>query len=196
MSNKPWLSAIFVLILAQTALISCAYLQYATRAPVHFFAKPTTQEVFKLTALERPNVSAAALLSWATLAATATFTFDFVNYNESLNELRDYFTVMGYENFVTSLEEAGTLSTIDAKKLVLTCVAIGSAIITGENEKAGIHSWNIQIPVLVRYQSADTNETRLKLVSLLVTQVPTKDAPKGIGISQYVATDIGPEYAG
>jgi len=196
MSNKPWLSAILILAIAQTGLIAFVYFQYATRSSTQFIAKPETADAFPLTALDRPNVSTNALLSWATLAATATFTFDFVNYIDQLKSLKDYFTTVGYEGFLNSLQAAGTISQIDAKKLVLTAVAIGSAIIIEENDKGGFHTWQIQVPILVRYQSADTDETRIELVSLLITQVPTSSAPKGIGISRYVATTAGPEYAG
>ena len=85
------------------------------------------------------------------------------------------------------------LSTIQDKKLVLSAVAIGPAIVLTEEERGDKHSWRIQVPILVRYQSANVDETRQQIIEVLVNQVPTDDAPKGIGIAQYIAREAGPE---
>jgi intracellular multiplication protein IcmL len=146
--------------------------------------------------LDRPNVSTRALLSWATLAATATYTLDFVNYQTSLDELKNYFTNSGYENFLNALNTSGTLSSIIEKKLVLTAVAIGPAIVIGEDEIRGNHIWKIEVPITVSYLSASAEEKRNKLVTVIVTQVPTTEASKGIGIAQYISTDLNPEVIG
>ena len=195
MSHKRLLTIVFFLLGSQLALIGIAYFQFANRSQGQFSAVPPNGETFQLTALERPNVSTKALLSWATLAATATFTFDFVNYKDQIAALQDYFTVEGYDNFINSLYANGTLSTIEDKKLILSAVSIGPAIVLVEQELPGRHTWQIQVPLLVRYQSANVNETRQQVVSLLVTQVSTRDAPKGIGIAQYIAREGGPELS-
>lgn len=177
-------------------LIGFAYFQYFVRSPGSYYGKPINEPIFPLTTLDRPNVSSKALLSWATLAATATFSLDFVNYKDNIKALKDYFTISGYDNFLASLEAAGTVATIEDKKLVLTAVPIGPAIILTEGEQFGGYTWEIQLPLLVRYQSTSTNETRVKLITMLITQVPTKLAPKGIGIAQYIAIEAGSDYAG
>lgn len=196
MAHKQWLSLGLILLCAQIGLIGFAYFQYFVRSPGEFFAKPPNDPIFRLTVLERPNVSSKALLSWATLAATATFSLDFVNYEENIKALKDYFTVDGYQNFLQSLSAAGTVATILDKKLVLTAVPIGPAIILSEGEQYGGYTWQIQLPLLIRYQSVSTNETSVKLITMLVTQVSTKLASKGIGIAQYIAVDAGSDYAG
>lgn len=196
MFNKNCLSLMIFLLAFQLGLTAFCYFQFAVRSPTKFFSRSPNTEPKDLLALDRPNVSTAALLSWVTLAATATFTFDFVNYKDQLNALKDYFTVDGYDNFMLSLQNTGTLSTIEEKKLILSAVAIGPAIVFTEEETRNNHSWQIQVPLLVRYQSANVDETRTQIVSLLVTQVPTQDAPKGIGIAQYIAQEAGPEVTG
>lgn len=194
MSNKYWLSLIFFLLVTHLSLIGFAYLQFATRSMGQFFGRSAVDDnPIALVPLERPNVSTQALLSWVTLAATATFTFDFVNYKDQLEALKDYFTTDGYDNFVNSLQATGTLSTIEEKKLILSAVSIGPAIVLMEEEQRDKHTWRIQVPLLIRYQSANVNETRKQVIEVLVTQVSTQDAPKGIGIAQYIAREMGPE---
>jgi intracellular multiplication protein IcmL len=191
MVHKYWFTIIFFLLVSQFGLLMASYGQYFFRYQGDFFGQPPEKEAIRLSALERPNISTKALLSWATLAATGTFTFDFVHYNETLESLRDYFTTKGYNNFVDSLTAQGFLTEIVDKKLVLTAVAIGPAIIITEGIQAGVYTWLIEVPVLVRYQSTSTNETRIQDVKLTVTQVSTKEATKGIGIAQYVARSAG-----
>lgn len=185
----------FVLLGIHLALIGVCYFQFATRSSGQFFAVPPNGDTFQIIPLDRPNVSTKALLSWATLAATATFSFDFVNYKDQLSALQDYFTIEGYDNFITSLQNNNILNTIESTKLVLSAVSIGPAIVLIEEELGERHTWHIQVPLLVRYQSASSNETRQQVVDLLITQVPTRDAPTGIGIAQYVAREGGPELS-
>ncbi|MBP9764128.1 MAG: DotI/IcmL family type IV secretion protein, partial [Gammaproteobacteria bacterium] len=127
------------------------------------------------------------------LAATSTFTFDFFNHKDQLKAMKDYFTADGFDSFMASLQETGVLTTIIEKKLILSAVAIGPAIVLTEEGIGSKHSWRIQVPLIVRYQSANVDETRTQVVEVLVTQVSTQDAPKGIGIAQYIAREVGPE---
>jgi len=195
MSNKSWLTLTISILVIILSLMGFAYFQFITRSPGQFFGSPPNGKNFEITALDRPIVSTKALLSWVTLAATATFTFDFVNYKDQLNALADYFTTDGYENFIASLQNADTIKTIEEKKLILSAVAIGPAIVLTEEERGISHTWRVQVPLLVRYQSANVNETRQQLVDMLITQVSTRDAPKGIGIAQYIAREIGAELS-
>lgn len=196
MTSKIIMSIILFLLLGQLGLLGFCYFEYYIRSSGEFFGKLPDGKVFKLTWLDRPNVSTKALLSWATLAATASYTMDFVNYNDNLAKLRDYFTKEGYDNFITSLNDSGTLDSIRDKKLVVSAVAIGPAIVTGEDEVRGYHLWRVEVPIIVSYLSASAEEKRERLITLTISQVPTTDAPKGIGIAQFVTIDLNPDVMG
>ncbi len=191
MSHKNGLAMISWVLVIQLGLIGFAYFQFAFRSPGQFFGRLPDNTPFEITALDRPNVSTSALLNWVTLAATATFTFDFFNYQKQLEALKDYFTSDGYNNFLASVDSAGVLNTIEEKKLILSAVAIGPAIVLSEEVSGTLHTWRIQVPILVHYQSANVDETRQQIVDMLITQVSTQDAPKGIGIAQYIAREAG-----
>lgn len=195
MLNKDWLTITIGLLVACLTLIGFSYLRLFTRSNAECFALLPDNTAASLVPLDRPNVSTKALLSWVTLASTATFSFDFVNYQNQLEALKDYFTVDGYANFLTSLEANKTLATIQDKKLIVTAVPVGPAIVLSEEQLGNKHNWRIQVPLLIRYQSASVNETRQQIIETSVTQVSTRDAPKGIGISQYIAREAGPEVS-
>lgn len=142
------------------------------------------KEVFPLT---EPNVTPTSLINWVTLAVTSSYTLDFYGYEQSLNELKQYFTLDGYQNFITSLNESGSLKKIIKDKLVVTAVPINTAIVLQEGIMDNVYTWKIQIPLLVNYQGASTTSTKKTIaVSVLVIRVPTNQAPKGIGIAQIV----------
>jgi len=196
MSHRFGITIVLVLVLSQFGLLAFNYFTYAMRSEGEFYGSLPNKTAFILTPLMRPNVSTKALLSWATIAATATFTIDFVNYQKNLKDLKEYFTDTGYENFLAALNATNTLQTIQEKKLVLSAVAIGTAVVSGEYEQRGVHSWTVEVPITVTYLSVSEEEKREKLVSITITQVPTDQAPKGIGISKYVAVDLSADMMG
>lgn len=192
MQTKWSLLSTRYLLLLLLFFIGFAYIQLFIRTPTLFYAQSQETEVVELNALEQPNVSTKTLLNWSTLAASASFTFDFVNSSQQLEALKDYFTQDGYTHFIESLSNNKTLETIQEKKLVSSAVATGPAVLLSEEEVAHQRAWRIQVPILVRYQSANVNTTQQQIVEMLVVQVSTKDAPKGIGIAQYIVWNTEP----
>ena len=75
--------------------------------------------------------------------------------------------------------------------LIVSAVATGTAVILQEGPLRDVYTWRIQVPLLITYQGASTSSTQKEIaVSLLVTRVPTDQAPKGIGIAQVVDSDL------
>lgn len=146
-----------------------------------------TKEVFPL---NEPNVTPSSLINWVTLAITSAYTLDFYGYQDTLDDLKQYFTLDGYQNFLNALDSSGSLKKIIKDKLVLTAVATNSAVVLQEGLMNNTYTWKIQVPLLLNYQGASTTPTQQNIaVSVLVTRVPTNEAPKGIGIAQIVDGD-------
>lgn len=193
MSHSLGMFLILILLMVQVGLLGLNFISYSLRKIGTYYGSQPSGATSELIPLFRPSVSTQALLNWATLAATATLTLDFVNYQKNLADLKQYFTRDGYDSFIAALNEAGTIETIQSKKLVSSAVAIGPAIIIQEDEKRGIHSWRIQVPLSVSYLSASAEERTIRLITLLIRQVPTDYAATGIGIDQYQATELSSE---
>jgi intracellular multiplication protein IcmL len=196
MSHKLGMLTVLILAISLLSLLTLSYFSYALRSDGEFYVALPNGTDLPLKALSRPNVSNQALLNWATLAATATFTLDFVNLDKNLADLKDYFTKSGYDSFIAALQETNTLTTISDKKLVMSAVAIGPAVISAEAESADVHSWKVEVPITVSYLSVSEEEKRNKIVYLTITQVPTSEASKGIGIERYVALELGADIMG
>lgn len=175
----------FINILSVSFVIMVGVIFYLeiTKTKQTYFAQSTDGSVTKMTSLDVPNVSTNTLLRWVSLAVTSAYTLDFVDYQQTLDSLKQYFTKSGYANFLEASNDR--LQTIIKQKLIVTAVVAGTPILLGEGEIYGFYSWRIQIPILLSYQGASEKSTKQNLaVSLLVMRVPTKEAHSGIGIAQ------------
>ena len=140
--------------------------------------------------LRRPNLSNQSVIQWSVLAATACYTLNFNNYQDVIESLRQYFTEPGYDTFIAALNEQKTLTDIAKKQLIVSAVLTDSPILLsrtpGENN---FEAWLIQFPMLVTFQSASEQSKKYLIVTLLVTEVPTTDSVRGIGISRFMVKE-------
>ncbi len=181
-------SALLFLLVINISLIGIIIYQYQTRPEPKYFATSADGQITPIYPLSRPVVSASALLQWANQAAVAAYTYNFADYRQSLQLASDYFTPNGWKDFQTALKNSGNFETVLAKKLVVSAVATGAPVIIDQGEIQGRYAWKVQMPLLVTYQSASTSIQDPLMVTLLITRVSTLNVPKGIAISQYIAT--------
>lgn len=156
-----------------------------------YFATSINGRITPLFPLNEPNQSDSAVLQWANQAAIAAFSYNFVNYRNELQASSGFFTSEGWRQFLGALQESNNLEAVKAKKLIVSAVATRAPIILQKGLLNGRYAWRIQIPILVTYQSASEFTQQNNLVTMLVTRVPTLNAPRGIGISQFVVAPIG-----
>jgi intracellular multiplication protein IcmL len=177
----------YIIILLIIAVITV----YATRTKAQYFLEAPNGAVKEVFPLNEPNVTPTAILKWSALAATSAYTIDFYHYQENIDALKDFFTVDGYQDYLTSLQSSDSLNRIVKDKLIQSAVTTNTPVILQEGITNGVYTWRIQVPILVTYQGASTQSSFKNLaVSLLVIRVPTDIAAKGIGIAQIVDTDL------
>lgn len=156
-----------------------------------FYVDPPSGGRSEVFPLDEPNVTPSSLRKWATQAATSAYTIDFFHYKDNIEALRDYFTITGFKDYQASLDDNNTLKRIVKESLIVSAVATDAAVVLEEGIMDGIYTWKIQVPLLLNYQGASaTSTTKSIAVALLVTRVPTDEAPKGIGIAQIVDGDL------
>ena len=174
------------------SLVLLIYMITHPPAP-RYFATSINGRITPLFPLEEPNQSDAAVLQWAAQAATAAFTYNFVNYRTELQASSGFFTSEGWTQFLTALQSSNNLDAVKAKKLIVSAVVTRAPIILQKGLLNGRYSWRIQMPVLVTYQSASEFSQQDNIVTILVTRVSTLNSPRGIGIAQFV---VGPASGG
>src|SRR6056297_988762 len=156
-----------------------------------YFATSTSGRIVPLVPLDQPNLSTASLLQWANTAAVAAFSYNFVNYRQELQAASEFFTAEGWDAYLQSLKDSDNLVAVQQKKLVVSAVATGAPIINQSGVVDGRYTWQIQMPLLVTYQSLSQITEQSLMVNMVITRISTLDSPRGIGIAQFIATQSG-----
>lgn len=190
--NYRRIVAILLLAFLIIGLLVSALIYVVTHPPTpKYFATDTSGRIVPLVPLNEPNLSTAALLQWANTAAIAAFTFNFVDYRAQLQAASEFFTPEGWQAYLQSLESSNNLAAVKAKNLVASAVATGAPIITQRGVVDGRYTWQVQMPLLVTYQSASQITPQSLMLTMVITRVSTLDSPRGIGIAQFIANQSG-----
>lgn len=160
-----------------------------------YFATSINGRITPLYPLDKPNQSDSAVLQWANYAAIASFSYNFVNYREELQAASGFFTAEGWDGFTAALESSRMLTSVIAKKMIVSAVATRAPVILkkGQIMENGPYAWRVQMPILVTYQSSSVSAQENYIVTMLITRVSTLNSPRGIGITQFV---VGPASSG
>ena len=177
-------------ILANAILVALLLFMITHPPAPKYFATSINGRIMPLTPLDAPNTSDNAVLQWATQAATAAFSYNFVDYRSELQAASGFFTADGWDQFISALQSSNNLDAVKAKKLVVSAVATGAPVILQKGVLNGHYSWRIQMPLLVTYQSASEFSQQSLMLTMLVTRVDPLNSPRGIGIAQFISAPI------
>ncbi|MFK4705805.1 intracellular multiplication protein IcmL [Roseateles asaccharophilus] len=163
----------------------------ATRKPrVEYFAVDPAGRIVPIRSLNEPYVTDAYLNRWVAETVARAYSMDPQNYRRQVQDLQEYFTPEGYESYVQSLQSSETISFMTRNLLVMSAIPMGTPIVAGRGEVNGIYFWKVQIPMLVDFRSGTKTAQKKRLIEVTVVRRQTIEAPAGIGISQFVATDV------
>ena len=173
-----------------SSLILGGVLYYVITHPVErkYFSTTVNGRITPLVALNQPNQSDPAVLQWASQAAIAAHTYDFVQYEKQLDATAKFFTDRGWSDFVGALVATNSIDSVVAKQLIVSAVATSKPVILAKGDISGSYYWRIQIPILVTYQSPSDYSQERVVVTLLVQRISTLRSPKGIGIDQFIVS--------
>lgn len=170
-------------------LLTLTTILFFSKTPPVYFATQTDGSLIAIQPLDMPMIDQEALITWATRAAVASYSFNFLDWQNDLQNAQQYFTSSGFNNFVDALKASGNLDTVVAKRLVVQATVVDVPRIVQQGIIKGRYAWKIQIPMLVKYMSASEELRQPILVTMLVARVPTTQKPQGIAIAQFVVED-------
>ncbi len=179
--------ALIAAIIAMLFFVSIVLYQVLHRPLPQFFAKATNGKTLELDAFDEPNLLPKTILKWVSKAAVAAYTFDFVNYDKQIANVRPYFTDPGWVDYQNSVR--GLIQTIAQNQLFVNGVVSGAPVIANQGPLPGHgYVWRVQLPFLVTYQSSETTTQRRFTITITLVRVPTWKNPDAIGIDQFVMT--------
>jgi intracellular multiplication protein IcmL len=195
--NYRRLMIICLVLLTMIGLLAFWGVYERTHKPVpQYFATTYDGKLIPIIPLNLPNMEDNALVQWATEAAVAAYTFNFVNYRKALQDVRIYFTQEGYQNFIKALTESNNLDAVLQKKYVVSAAPTGAPVILQKRvykeggEEIGVYGWTVQIPMVLSYQSSTNDQvTQNIILDMLIVRMSTLDSPKGVGIASFVVRE-------
>lgn len=152
-----------------------------------YFATTEDGRLIPMVALNEPNLSTPALMSWVAQASTEVMTFGFNDYRRRLQESSRNFTRKGWESFTSALQKSRIIEMVEASQQVVTAAPAGAPILESEGLVAGRYQWIIQLPLVLTYQSGSLTKSDNLLVTVVVVRVPRLESPNGVGIEQWIA---------
>lgn len=152
-----------------------------------YFATTEDGRLVPMVPLNEPNLSTPALMSWVAQAATEVMTFGFNDYRRRLQESSRNFTRRGWESFTGALQRSRVIEMVEANQQVVTAAPQGAPIVVSEGLVAGRYQWEIQLPMVLTYQSGSRTRTDKLLITIIVVRVPRLESPNGVGIEQWIA---------
>jgi intracellular multiplication protein IcmL len=180
--------ALVMLLAIIILLLGIIAYQITNRPEPKYFATTVDGRIMQLFPLSDPVLSPSKLLQWAHQAAVNAYTYNFVNYRDSMQQLQNQFTMQGWKYYEDALRISRTLEMVIAKKLIVSAVATGTPVILDQAVIDGRYSWKVQIPLLVTYQSPNEQTQQPMTVIMNISRVPTVDMPEGIAIVGFVSS--------
>jgi intracellular multiplication protein IcmL len=169
--------------LALSLVVNVFYGMRETR--MEFFAVSPDGRVTPIQALDRPVQSIAQVRNWATDALLSSLTLSFANYRKEMNEYQLNFTDQGWRSYQEALKGSNIIDTIISQQLVTSAVASGAPVLKSrgiaDNGKWG---WQLEIPVVVTYESTSQKQQANYLIQMTVVRRPESENPSGLGIAQ------------
>jgi intracellular multiplication protein IcmL len=175
----------FISLVGFLVLVSSVVMYQVFHKPMpRFTAISADGQRRSLNAYLEPNLLSTTITTWASKAAVAAYTFDFVNYAKQLEFARPYFTEAGWGAYQAAL--APLLQRVSQNQLFVNGVVVGDPVISNQGDLPGYgYSWRVQIPFLVTYQSAGSSKSQNFLIDMLIVKVPTTINPDSIGIDKF-----------
>lgn len=184
--NKVFITLLMTLlgIVLLCAVMVGLYLQRP--APV-VFATDKDWRIVAPVPVNQPYLSDADLLQWVSDVLPDSFTYDFINYKDQNQALRQYYTNQGWDKFVAILNTSASYNAVTSGKYFVNGSALGAPTIENEGMlPEGNYGWWIKMPVNVHFESLDKANDSALTLRVLVVRVSTLNNLSGVAINDVV----------
>lgn len=168
-------------------IVALFFVVHSNQPENRYFATTEDGRLVPMVALNQPNLSTPALMSWVAQSSTEVMTFGFNDYRRRLQEASRNFTRRGWESFTQALQRSRIIEMVEANQQVLSAAPRGAPVLQSEGLVNGRYQWTVQLPLVVTYQSGAMTRQDKLLVTVVIVRVPRLESPNGVGIEQWIA---------
>lgn len=138
--------------------------------------------------LDQSNLPSQEVLNWAAKGIVEIYTYNYKNFPQVLTGIRRHFTSEGYDSYMKALDESKNLIAVQDKKLAVSAIATGNNKIVREGNVNGLYTWDVQIPILVTYQSPTETISQNLVVDAEIVRVKNTESAVGIAFHSITAS--------
>lgn len=180
-----------IMLLAALVILAASLAARVTVArwprPAVFLVAPHARPE-RVQALDTPSLSSLRVQNWTSHALREIFRFNFVNYDQHMDDVQPLFTTSGWSAFQTGLASGDVRKHVMDGNLDVFLVPTHAARVVSATVADGALAYTVQMPALMLYRSASSVVTAPILATVVVKQVPTYENPQGLGISDLIIT--------
>lgn len=127
---------------------------------------------------DRVNRETALIEYWAKKAVVELFDYDYVNYKQALQDVRDYFTLPGHEEFLKALNFSRNLEAVKNNFRVLSATVVGKVRFLESGIYDNKQAWRVEIPIEVVYESITREPlTQKQIANMVIVRETTLRSP-------------------
>ena len=183
------LTAIFLLLNLLLLAGFISYQRITWPKPKYFATTPDGRPI-PVIRLDIPYYDdATPVLNWAKKAVGAIYSLDYVTWRKTLQDVEEYFTPEGYQEFLKALKASTNLEAVKTKRQIVspTINAPPKLIRQGQLMDGVPYSWDVQTPVTITYQnSADEVILQHGTILMRIERASLLRHKEGVAIAQLV----------
>ena len=158
--------------------------------PVREYFATDNGRLFPIIPMSQPYRKAANVIQYAKDTMNRSFTLDFLNWRQQLEDVRGDYTREGFKSFIASLQSSGVLETIRTRRMNLSITA-GTGVLIKEGIEGGVYVWYVEVPLELKLSGQTTELPPQRFLGTIrIERVPTVDAIGGIGVGQLVTKPL------
>lgn len=180
-------------ILGTGLLVALSLLCVTTWFAVHplreYFASDNGR-IFPMIPMSQPYRKPGDVIQFAKDTLTRSFTMDFENYRQDLEDNRSRYTRLGFKSYIDALQSAGILELVRQKRMNMSITA-GTGVLVKDGIENGVYFWTIEVPIQIKLTGQLSElPTQRFLATVRVERIDTLDSIEGIGAAQLVTKPL------
>ncbi len=155
-----------------------------------YFATDNVGRLIQTVPVSQPNMTTADVMNWTIQAVQNAYSYDYVNYQQELQDAQKYFTNYGWTSYMSALSASNNLNALKQRKMIINARVVGQPKILAQGILSGAYAWKFQMPMLVTYnvppydnQSQFSNPLE---VTVIVQRQEILKGYNGLGILQMI----------
>ncbi|MCU1737528.1 MULTISPECIES: DotI/IcmL/TraM family protein [unclassified Pseudomonas] len=169
--------------------LNCVSTWFAIHPLREYFASDNGR-IFPLIPMSQPYRKPGDVIQFAKDTLTRSFTMDFENYRQDLEDNRARYTRTGFKSYIDALQNAGILEIVRQKRMNMSITA-GTGVLVKDGIENGVYFWSVEVPIQIKL-TGQTSElpTQRFLATVRVERIDTLDSIEGIGAAQLVTKPL------